>query len=465
VRVASLLLAAVALAACALLGGPLSPELRSDLDLLRGAAPGEIGAYALAESLVTEVGPRFAGSPGDGRAVRWALRTLTALGFRNVHAEPVTVPHWERGAIVVEMRAPYAQRFEAVALGGSVATPRDGIEAEVLVVASPDELEKLPAAAVQGRIVYFGGRTERTSDGTGYNRAVPARRQGPAVAARKGARAVLIRSIGTGAHRFAHTGATKYEEGTRRIPAAALSAPDADLLERALRSAPVRVRVALSARDRGEARSANVIGEIPGVTDEIVLLGAHLDSWDVTPGANDDAAGVGIVIAAAQRLARLGKPYRTIRVVLFANEEFGVSGGKAYVRAHAAELGRHAVVMEADSGSGPVFRLNGDVAEADWPLVEALAAELRLEAGLNGKDGGVDVGELRKQGVPELQAAQDAGVYFDVHHTADDTVDKLDREGLAQATGVFAALAHVASEDAPGLRRLAVARTASPAGK
>jgi carboxypeptidase Q len=403
-------------------------------------------AYALAASLVTEVGPRFAGSEGDARAVQWALAKMTALGFHNVRAEPVSVPRWQRGAISVEVLKPGKRALEAVALGGSLATRPEGVEGDVFPVASMEALEALPRGAAAGKIVFINRRMERTRDGSGYGAAAPMRRKGPAVAARKGARAVLIRSLGTDVN--AHTGATKYEADAPKIPAAALSGPDADALEQLLAANKrVRVRIKLEAADLGEAQSANVVGEIPGETGEIVLLGAHLDSWDITPGANDDAAGVGIVMAAAQRIAKLGrKPHRTIRVVLFANEEFGIQGGKGYAAAHAAEAARHALVMEADSGSGMPWKLEGGVADADWPEVVQLAQQLGLELGANGEHGGTDVGEMRKLDAPEIIVVQDGSKYFDVHHTRADTVDKLDRAGMIAATGVFARIAHLASE-------------------
>lgn len=411
--------------------------------------PAEAGqqqlAFDVAASLVTEVGPRFAGTEGDRQAVEWALLKLQVLGFENVRAEPVTVPRWQRGEIAVQLLGATPRPLEAAALGGSVGTPEGGIEAEVLAVQTVAALEKLPAARVRGRIVFITGRMERTRDGSGYGSAVPARRSGPAVAARKGARAVLIRSVGTDPAGRPHTGATKYE-GAPKIPAAALAAADADALEQALQQGKARVRLGIGARDAGEARSANVIGEIAGHTPEIVLLGAHLDSWDITPGANDDAAGVGIAIAAAHRLASLGKPRRTIRVVLFANEEFGVSGGKAYAQAHADELARHVLVMEADAGSGAPYRLSGWLADADWPEVARLAGELGLEPGENRREGGTDVEPLRRLGVPEIVVQQDASRYFDVHHTAHDTVERLDRDGLARATEAFVAAARLASE-------------------
>jgi len=438
VRAANALAAALLLAACA-----TTVDRAKDDAILSSQ---DEDAYALAASLVTEVGPRFAGSEGDARAVQWALARMTALGFHNVRAEPVSVPRWQRGAISVEVLKPGKRALEAVALGGSLATRPEGIEGDVFPVASLEALEALPRGAAAGKIVFIHARMERTRDGGGYGRAWPIRGKGPAAAARKGARAVLIRSLGTDAH--AHTGATRYEADVPKIPAAALSGADADALEQLLAgNKRVRVRLKLEAADADTAQSANVVGEIPGETGEIVLLGAHLDSWDITPGANDDAAGVGIVMAAAQRIARLGrKPHRTIRVVLFANEEFGLRGAKAYAAAHGAEAAKHALVMEADSGSGVPWKLDGGVAGADWPEVVQLAQELGLEPGANGKNGGADLGEMRKLNAPAIVVVQDASKYFDVHHTRADTVDALDRAGMVQATGVFARIAHLASE-------------------
>ena len=456
------MLLALVLGACAAPPAPMASTGNDPYpdrpDPAEAAQQQEPLAYDIAESLVREVGPRFAGSEGDRKAVEWALLKLQVLGFENVRAEPVTVPRWQRGPIAVEIRGPRARPLDAIALGGSVPTPGSGLEAPVLRVGSVAELERLPARAVRGRIVYFAGRMERTRDNKGYRDQAPTRRQGPVVAARKGAVAALLRSIGTDADGPPHTGRVAYEPGAPQIPAAALAAGSADALDAALQAGPVRVGIAIGSTAGGTAQSANVIGEIPGTSREIVLLGAHLDSWDNTPGANDDAAGVGIVIAAAHRIASFGKPRRTIRVVLFANEELGHTGAKAYAQAHADELARHALVMEADSGSGMPFRLDGWVADADWKEVTRLAAELGLEPGRNGEEGGVDVAVLRKRGVPEIIVDQDTTRYFDVHHTAHDTAERLDRDGLARATEVFAAIARAVAERDGAFQRVPPAK-------
>lgn len=412
-------------------------------------------AYEWTESLVTEVGPRFAGSDGDRRAVQWALKTLQAAGLKNVRAENVTVPHWQRGSIRADIVSPHPHSLVATALGGSAATPAAGISASVLALQSLDQLEWTPDAEVKGRIVYFNAAMDRSMDGAGYGKVVPLRHRGPVLAARKGAKAVILRSVGTDHDRLAHTGSIRYEPGVPKIPAAAISAPDADLLDRLLARGAVTLRLNIGSRDLGKAVSANVIGEVLGETDEVVLLGAHLDSWDTTPGANDDGAGVGIVIEAARQILATGmKPRRTIRVVLYANEEFGLSGATAYAAAYDKDADQHALAMEADFGSGRVFQLGSRLAAADAPWAQAAAELLGLAPGSNEANGGADLGPLRTYGVPVLEPRQNGMDYFDVHHTANDTLDKIDRAGLAQNAATYAALAWLASQRETAFARL-----------
>lgn len=406
---------------------------------------GQSQVYSLVESLVREVGPRFAGSPGDSRAVAWAVTTLQKLGFDRVVAEPVRVPRWVRGEAAVELLSPWPQPLVAVSLGGSVGTPGEGVEAEVVGVLNVAALEKLPSEAVRGKIVFLTQRMVRTSDGSGYGEVVPNRTRGAVEAARKGARAVVLRSTGTSEARFAHTGAMRYEAGVERIPAFALAHADADLLEAALGTGqPVRLKVRSSAREEGEVESANVLGEVRGRErpEEIVLVGAHLDSWDLSPSANDDAAGVAIAIEAARRLLlEPVRPRRTVRVVLFANEEFGLSGARAYLDAHRGELPQHMAALEADLGSGRVLAFRSRVADADRAAVAELAQELS-GLGIPWKEeparGGADIGGLGRMGVPLFDLAPDATHYFDVHHTQNDTLLAIDREGLEHQAEAFA---------------------------
>jgi len=453
------------------MASPLLPDaVRERAAALRDDALAGTRALEIARSLTFEVGPRSAGSPGDRAAVEWGLRTLRGLGFENVHAEKVTVPHWDRGTIAGEIVSPWPQPVVLAALGGSVGTPEaagaNGIEAEVVGVPSLAALEQLDPARLQGKIVFFDVKMERTKDIVGYRDAVPVRGAGASRAARRGAVAVLIRSIGTGHDRFPHTGAMRYEDGVAKIPAAALAPADADLLAAALASGkPVRFRLRSTARMLPDEESANVIGDIRGRErpDEIVLLGAHLDSWDLGTGGIDDGAGVAIMTEAARRIGqgKPSRPRRTIRVVLFANEEFGTSGARAYAEAHAAELAKHVMAAESDLGAGRVYRLSSAVAPDHLPQIAELAkllAPLGVAPGDNEAHGGSDVGPLGAAGVPLVDLDQDATSYFDWHHTANDTVDKIDPKEIDQNVAAWVALAYAVAEMPGDLGR-------APAGK
>lgn len=434
----------------------LAYELPDDLVeqavALRTRALEGTGAFKLVESLTTEVGHRFAGTHGDRAAVAWALLKLKALGFSNVRAEPVTVPRWVRGEISVKILEPFPRELVAIALGGSVGTPDGGIEAPVFRVDDLEALKAADPAEVKGTIVFIADRMQRTKDGSGYGKAVGKRVRGASVAAAKGARGVIIRSVGTSRARIAHTGMTRYEEDVEPIPAVAVSNADADMIGRQLATGrDVVVNLELTSRRLPDAQSANVIGEIPGAASEagIVLLSAHLDSWDVGTGAVDDGAGVAVAMEAARLSSEAGGgPRRTIRVVLYANEEFGLSGAKAYADAHADEIERHVLAMEADFGAGRVWQLASNVPDDKRPLVEAmheLLAPLDVALGGNDSGGGADINALVKRGVPTLAPRQDATHYFDVHHTISDTLDKLDPESLDQNVAVYATLAYLAA--------------------
>lgn len=444
---------------------PPSPVGELQRSLLSGR-----GAADLATELATEVGPRLAGTPGDRRAVAWALAKLTELRFEAVRAEPVTVPHWERGEAAAEIVAPFPQRLAIAALGGSRGTPEHGIEAEVVATANLATLAELDPERVRGRIVYFSERALRTRDGSGYGKTVPLRSRGAIEAAQRGAVAVLIRSVGTDSSRLPHTGAMRTTFAGPAIPAAALSNADADLLEEVLRAGqPTTVRLRLTCRQLPDEQSANVVGEIRGRErpEEIVLLGAHLDSWDLGTGAQDDATGVGLVIEAARAIAALPqRPRRTIRVVLFANEEFGLSGAKGYAELHREEVGRHQAALESDLGSGRVYQLRSRAALED---ADAQAELARLLAPLGVENdttesasGGADLSPLRRLGVPVFDLAHDATRYFDVHHTADDTADKIVPGDLAQATAAFASAAWWLAERPGTLRRAPLEAEAAP---
>jgi hypothetical protein len=460
VKVPTLALCA-ALAPVLAVGGDWNDQQLATAAALRDRALSGTSAYEHVMSLVTEVGPRSAGSSGDTAAVRWALNKLGSLGFSNVRTQDVLVPHWVRGHAEVTLAGPVPQPLVATALGGSVGTSEEGIEAPVLEVASLDALKALPAASVGGKIVFINQRMERARDGSGYRDTVKNRADGPSTAGQLGAVALLIRSVGTSDERHAHTGTTRYRVDAPRIPALALSNPDADQLSRWLKPGkPVRLRVKSTARDLPASWSANVIGEIPGAErgNEIVLLGAHLDSWDLGQGAIDDGAGVAIVMEAARLIARLDrKPARTVRVVLFANEEFGLSGANEYARLIGDEAARHVLAAEADLGTGTVWRVQSLVAPEAVSAVDAIREVLKplaLEAGGNDAHGGSDLGPLRALGVPILDLSQDATHYFDDHHTVDDTLAKVDAKSLNQVVAAYAVAAYLAASKTGDFGRL-----------
>ncbi|SDK12221.1 PA domain-containing protein [Ferrimonas sediminum] len=439
-----LTLSAALLAAQTAFAAPFSDSVLQHTEDLRHHAMISHRPWQILESLTTEVGPRLPGTEGDRRAVAWAQETLNKLGFDRVYAEPVTVPHWHRGHAEASITAPFPQPLVISALGNSIGTPTAGVEAEVVAFADLQQLKDAPEADVKGKIVFIDNKMERYRDGRGYGPVVKARGKGAVEAARKGAVAMLLRSVGTDSHRFAHTGMMRYADGITQIPAAALSNPDADQLTRMLnRPQPVRVKLQLGSEDRGPQTSYNVIAEITGsrYPDEIVLIGAHLDSWDEGTGALDDGAGVAIVTAAAKHILERGKrPQRTIRVVLFAAEEVGLVGAKAYKAAHQQELDKLYIAAEADFGAGPVYRLDSRVNDSALPMMDQVAmllAPLGVTRGGNTSWGGPDVSILPEAGVPVAGLALDGTDYFDFHHTADDTLDKVDPQALRQSTAVY----------------------------
>ena len=405
-------------------------------------------AYRIVESLTTEVGPRLAGSAGDRAAVAWAQVKLAELGLTHVHAEPVTVPHWVRGEVSVIVNGTPPRALAAAALGGSIATPDEGLSAPVVRFADLEALKAAPLHSLDGRIAYVAKVMARSRDGRGYGEGVGARIDGPSVASARGAIGFLLRSVGTDHARTPHTGITEYAPDVAPIPAVALSNPDADLLDRLIaRGDPASVTLKVTSRSLPDARSANVIGEIVGSEhpEQVVVLGAHLDSWDLGQGAIDDGAGVAIVSGAARAIIASGHvPRRTIRVVLFAHEEGGGAGAKAYEASTRGSPELHYAGLEADSGSGRVWRLKSSVASAAEPAVAQLMkvlAPLGITNAGGGAHGGADVGPLNVRGVPVIDLGQDSSLYFDVHHTASDTLAEVDEKDLNQAVAAFTATA------------------------
>ena len=429
---------------------PISAEQQRTVERLRAAALESDLAWEIVEDLVTEVGPRLAGSEAEARARDWAVAMLREQRFTNVRIEPFTIPYWDAVREEAAVVSPAPQPLVIAALGGSPSTPAGGLEAEIVRFPDMAALEAAPDSAVPGRIVFIDERMTRAQDGSGYSAAVAKRSRCAPVAQRKGAAACLIRSVGTDPHRFAHQGGSSRQANGASLPAAALSPADADLLARLVARGPTRVRLNIEADIRENAPSGNVIAEIRGRErpEEIVLLAAHLDSWDLGQGAVDDGAGVAVVTAAARLIRDLPRrPRRTIRILLAGAEENGVHGGSAYAAAHANE--NHVIAAESDFGAGRIWRFRSRFAEPALPYARAIhrqLAPLGIVLGDNAAGGGADIGDLRTAGVPVADLGQDGLDYFDYHHTANDTLDKIDPEALRQNVAAWAVFAYLAAD-------------------
>ncbi|MFC3195396.1 M28 family peptidase [Marinicella sediminis] len=424
---------------------------------LRSLAINHSLAYELTESLTTEVGPRLAGSPGDAKAVAWAEAKFKALGFDEVRLEPAPLKRWTRGVEQAEVLSPFPQPMHITALGRTLPTPAEGLEGEIIHFADLEALKAADPALVKGKITFISKRMERHQDGSGYGKAVGARGETAQVTAEKGGIAAIIRSIGTDNNRTPHTGAARYDEAIASVPAGAISNPDADLLVNMLkRDVPVKVRMTLTSHWDGDYTSYNVIGDMKGTTqaDQYIVIGCHLDSWDLGTGAIDDASGCGITMAAAQLInEHMGPLKKTIRVVLWANEEYGLSGAKAYHEAHKHELNKHILGGESDFGAGRIYGFGTRVSETAMPVVMAIAEQLKplgIAYSNNQSGSGADLIPLRAAGMAVFGLKQDGTDYFDYHHTANDTLDKIDPAALAQnvaAWVVVVAMAANADQD------------------
>ncbi|WP_129792437.1 M20/M25/M40 family metallo-hydrolase [Sphingosinicella sp. CPCC 101087] len=440
-----LILAALALPSLAFAAQPAPTGSQLPIDeqaeRLRDAALSDDLAWTILEGLTTEVGPRQAGTEAEARARSWAVRRLTELGFSNVRIEPFEMPVWVRGEERAEIVSPFPQPLVVTALGNSGATPQRGVEAEVIGFDSEAASEE----SVRGKIVFIDHGMAPTQDGSGYGQFGAPRRQGPSIASRKGAAAIVIRSIGTDYHRNPHTGVQMWAEGVRPIPAGALTVPDAEQLRRILaRGRPVRMRLTLTPRNTGRHESGNVVAEVPGSDPSagVITIGGHLDSWDLGTGALDNAAGVAITTAAAHRIMQAGRPRRTIRVVLFGAEEVGGGGGDTHFALH-RENGNVVLVGESDFGADRIWRVDFNLAPENEALadrVAALLAPLGIVRGRDRANAGADLGAWPTSGTAAIDLNQDGTRYFDYHHTPDDTLDKVDPTQLRQNVAAWTAM-------------------------
>jgi len=415
-------------------------------------------AWNKLEALCDGIGHRLSGSKELEKAIDWAVAVLSKDGHEDVKKEPVMVPKWVRGEESARMTEPRISKLPILGLGGSVATPESGISAEVLVVKDEAELDALGDQA-QGKIILFNNRMPEydPEKGSGYGKTVRFRVNGARLASAKGAVAILIRSVTANSLKSPHTGGMRYGDAKTKIPAAALTIEDAEMIARlTARGIPVKVELNMAARmEPSPAASHNVVAELKGRNpDEVVVIGGHIDSWDTGQGAHDDGAGCVIAMEALTALRQMGlKPRRTIRVVLWTNEENGLAGAKAYAKDHADELSKHVAAIESDSGAfapigfGLDLKNNKDEERVSKVLeiYAQLINRLRPQKVWTGF-GGADVGPLRAQGVPAMGLRVEGSKYFNYHHSHADTLDKVDPNELSEGVASMAAMAYILAE-------------------
>lgn len=448
-RILPVLTAAATLAGAAA-SNAHAQDLAAGVAAVRDRALADATAWDVVESLTSEVGPRPVGSPAMTRARDWGVATLKRLGFENVHVEAFTTRAWSRGAESAEVVGPWPQKLAILGLGNSAPTPAGGITAPVAVFTSYQAMLDQPPGALAGKIAVVTQPMGRTQDGSSYGAVGIQRFLGAAEAARRGAVAYLVRSLSTDDTRLPHTGGG----ADAGIPAAALSTPDAALLERlAARGKPVTVHLEMASSVNPAAEAWNVVGEIRGreAPDEVIVVGGHLDSWDPGTGAIDDGAGVAITTAAAKLVGQAGRTRRTIRVVMWGSEEQGGSSG-AYAKAHKDEVPKIVVAGESDLGAGRIWSISLPRAGADHAAMKAFRAALPpLKVAVSAappRFGGSDIEGLMGLGAPFVDFSQDASRYFDLHHSADDTLDKIDPAELSQNVAVWAGFLYaVANSD------------------
>jgi hypothetical protein len=446
-----------------------SAQTLADLKRLQDAALNSDYAYRQVAHLSNNIGPRLSGSIQAAKAVEYVATELKALGCE-VQLEKVMVPHWVRGeefAALVQFAGQAegtTQKIVLCALGGSVPTPPGGIIDEVIAVKNFDELKSLGKEKVAGKIVLFNYPFDKqmAAEGRGgdaYGEAVEYRSNGPSAAARLGAIACLIRSVGGSEYRIPHTGSTTYAADVPKIPAGAVTAEDAELIASLVRQGPVKMRLTLTPKQLSDVESYNVIGDIKGSEhpEQVVIVSGHLDSWDLGTGAIDDGAGVAVSMETANLVRKLQlKPKRTIRVIAWMNEENGLMGAKTYARDHEKEMANHFAAMETDEGAGhPIgiyVKAKPEVKQILAPVAAILQASGAGALALS-EHAGADITPLDKAGVPTFAPIQDSRFYFNYHHTAADTLDKIVPRELAENSAVVAVTAYALANSEQPLPR------------
>ena len=435
-----------------------SAQTLSDLKRIQQAALASDYAFKQVAHLSNNIGPRLSGSAQAAKAVEYVAGELKAIGC-DVQLEKVMAPHWVRGeeaAALVSwpgMADGTTQKILLCALGGSVATPKDGITADVVAVKDFAELKAMPRDKVAGKIVLFSYSFDKqmaaqSHGNDAYSEAVEYRSDGPSAAARQGAVACLIRSVGGAEYRLPHTGQTKYAADAPKIPAGAVTSEDADLIDALVKQGPVKMKLTLTPQTLPDVESANVIGDLKGTEhpEQVVIVSGHLDSWDLGTGAIDDGAGVAVSMEAANLIHKLNlKPKRTIRVIAWMNEENGTRGSKQYAKDHEKDWANHVGAMETDGGAdhpiGVHIRAKSPMKEILKPIAAILqesgAGALELS-----EHAGADIGPMEKAGVPTFAPMQDSRFYFNYHHTAADTLDKIVPKHLAETSAIVAVWAY-----------------------
>jgi hypothetical protein len=430
-------------------GPNLTDRYRAAADKLTAAAMADTEGYERLAYLCYRIGARLSGSPSLERAIAWSAEQMKAAGLSNVRVIPVKVPHWVRGAESARMLEPVDKPLHMLGLGMSVATPPGGIAAEVVTVSSFEELAALGRDRVRGKIVLYNQAYR------GYGETVPYRTAGPSRAAALGAVAALVRSVTPLALEIPHTGTLRYEEGQPRIPAAAVSPEDAMMIARLCAGGVrVKVRLAMAARMEPEADSGDVIGEIPGRErpEEIVVMGGHIDSWDVGQGAQDDGAAIMASLQALVLVKKLGlQPRRTLRVAFWVNEENGSRGGQAYRAWVGDQIGNHAAAIEMDGGAETPRGFGAGVDQSSMETLKQIGELLEpIGAGeITFGGGGEDISPLLREGVPGLAERAAGTHYFDWHHTEADTLDKVDSGDFRKSLAAMAVMGYVLA-DMPG---------------
>jgi hypothetical protein len=435
-----------------------SPKTIEDMRKLQQAALASDYAYHQTAYLANNIGPRLSGSPQAERAVEYVAAEMRKLGL-DVRLQKLSVPHWVRGEEKAQLTefpgmAPgTTQKIVVAALGGSIATPSAGMIGEIIVVNNFDELNALGSDRVKGKIVLFNNKFDREMAASGfglnaYGQAVAYRGGGAIAAGRLGAIAVLVRSAGGSQNRLVHTGAMRYDPNVTQIPAAAVSFEDAETIAYLAKTGKVRMKLVLTPQTLPNATSYNVIGDLKGsdLPDEVIVVGGHLDSWDLGTGAIDDACGVAMSMQVAQLIKQLKlKPRRTIRIIAYMNEENGSVGGRTYGEEQAGNMAKHFAAIESDLGAshpvGFLFSGKADAAPFFAPIANILRGQGAGIAQLQPGDVGTDIGPLTESGVPSFAPYFDSRTYFNYHHTEADTFDKIDPKELAEGGSVMAVLA------------------------